>query len=185
MKKEELAQQIRDASYLTGQFRLRSGQVSSFYWDKYRFESEPRLLSAIADRMKKLLPDSYDKLAGLELGGIPLATSLSLKTGKACLFVRKVAKNYGTRNLIEGNFKEGERIVVVEDVVTTAGQVTRSVRQMRELGLQIEQVVCAIDRQQGGAEHLAQIGCSLFPAFTLQELEVFAPPSADSQSQPV
>jgi orotate phosphoribosyltransferase len=173
MKKAELAKMIREVSYLTGQFKLRSGQVSAFYWDKYRFEARPKLLDAISSEMKKLLPkpESFNRLAGLELGGVPLATALSLKTGTPCLFVRKTAKNYGTRNLVEGEFEEGETAVVIEDVITTAGQVTRSVRQMRELGLNINHVVCAIDRQQGGAENLQAIDCSLSAVFTLDELE--------------
>ena len=91
MEKAELAKQMKAVSYLTGRFKLRSGRTSSFYWDKYRFESDPVLLSAVVDEMVKLLPASFDKLAGLELGGIPLATGLSLQTNKPCLFVRKEA----------------------------------------------------------------------------------------------
>lgn len=174
MKKAELAKRIKDLSYLTGQFILRSGKTSSFYWDKYRFEGEPQVLNAVVNEMKKLLPPSFDKLAGLELGGIPLATGLSLKTGTPCLYVRKTAKQYGTCNLVEGGFQPGERVVVVEDVITTAGQVCRSVRQMRELKLVVEHVVCAIDRQQGGEEHLAALGCSLSPVFTLEALKKLA-----------
>ena len=150
MNKPELAKRIKAASYLTGQFLLRSGQTSSFYWDKYRFESDPLLLKAIADEMLGLLPTDFDKLAGMELGGIPLAAALSLKSGKPCLYVRKAAKDYGTCNLVEGGFAPGEVAVVIEDVITTAGQVCTSVLQMRELGLKVEHVLCAIDRQQGG-----------------------------------
>ena len=171
MNKPTLARHIKDVSFLKGRFRLRSGQVSSFYWDKYRFEGEPALLRAVVAEMAGLLPETYDKLAGLELGGIPLATGLSLKTGKPCLFVRKTAKQYGTCNIVEGTFQPGENIVVVEDVITTAGQVCRSVRQMRESGLHIDKVLCVIDRQQGGREKLNEIGCSLSSVFTFEELE--------------
>jgi orotate phosphoribosyltransferase len=171
MTKVELAKKIKAASHLTGQFTLRSGKTSSFYWDKYRFESDPMLLSAVVDELQELLPKSFDKLAGLELGGIPLATGLSLKTGKPCLYVRKNAKTYGTCNLVEGGFQAGQTAVVVEDVITIAGQVCASVRQMRELGLKVEHVICVIDRQQGGPENLREIGCSLASVFTLDELE--------------
>ena len=171
MTKADLAKKIKAASFLTGQFTLRSGKTSSFYWDKYRFESDPVLLSAVADELHKLLPSSFDKLAGLELGGIPLATGLSLRIGKPCLYVRKTAKTYGTCNLVEGGFQAGQTAVVVEDVITIAGQVCASVRQMRELGLIVEQVVCVIDRQQGGPENLTEIGCSLASVFALDELE--------------
>lgn len=171
MTRSELAQAIRKVAYLTGEFKLRSGKTSNFYWDKYRFESHPEILAAVADEMAKLLPPSFDKLAGLEMGGIPLATTISLKTGKPALFVRKEAKAYGTCNLVEGGFEKGEKIVVIEDVITTAGQVCISVNQMREMGLVVPYVVCAIDRQQGGAEKIAELGCEFFSAFTLDELQ--------------
>jgi orotate phosphoribosyltransferase len=172
--KADLAKRIKATSFLTGEFKLRSGKISSFYWDKYRFESDPVLLSAVVDELQRLLPASFDKLAGLELGGIPLATGLSLKTGKPCLCIRKSAKTYGTCNLVEGGFQAGEKAVVVEDVITVAGQVCTSVRQMRELGLSVEHVVCVIDRQEGGSENLKEIGCSLASVFTLTELEHLA-----------
>lgn len=171
MEKAELAKKIKAAAYLTGQFKLRSGKTSSFYWDKYRFESDPVLLNAVVNEMQKLLPGSFDKLAGLEMGGIPLATCLSLKTGKPCLFVRKVAKPYGTCNLVEGGSQAGERAVVIEDVITVAGQVCASVKKMRELGLVVQDVVCVIDRQQGDRENLKDTGCSLASVFTLDELK--------------
>jgi len=171
MEKADLAKKIKVSSFLTGQFKLRSGKISTFYWDKYRFESDPVLLNAVVDELQKLLPGSFDKLAGLELGGIPLATVLSLKTGKPCLYVRKTAKTYGTCNLVEGGFQPGETAVVVEDVITIAGQVCASVKQMRELGLIVQHVVCVIDRQEGGGENLKDIGCSLSSVFTLDELK--------------
>lgn len=170
MTKEELAGKIRQVSYLTGEFTLRSGKTSSFYWDKYRFESDPALLTAIATEMESLLPNAYDRIAGLELGGIPLATGLSLRTGKPCLYVRKEAKTYGTCNLVEGGFQPGDRVVVIEDVITTAGQVCESVGDIRERGLVVEHVVCAIDRQQGGREKIEALGCSLGSVFTLNQL---------------
>jgi orotate phosphoribosyltransferase len=174
MEKADLAKRIKATSFLTGQFELRSGKISSFYWDKYRFESNPVLLSAVVDELQKLLPASFDKLAGLELGGIPLATGLSLKTGKPCLYVRKAPKTYGTCNLVEGGFQAGETAVVVEDVITIAGQVCTSVKQMRELGLSVEHVLCVIDRQEGGRENLKNIECSLSSVFSLEELEHLA-----------
>ena len=170
MTKTELAKQIRAVSYLTGEFVLRSGNISNFYWDKYRFESNPVLLTAIAEEMAKLLPSECDGLAGLELGGIPLATALSLQTGLPCFYVRKEAKTYGTRNLIEGGVAEGSTLVVIEDVITTAGQVCTSINQIRDEGYTVEHVVAAIDRQAGGAAKINAIGCSFASVFTLAEL---------------
>ena len=174
MTKAELAKMIKSASYLTGQFILRSGKISSFYWDKYRFESDPQLLNAIAVEMQKLLPASFDKLAGMELGGIPLATILSMKTDKPCLYVRKIAKTYGTCNLVEGGFKQGDNVVVIENVITTAGQVCSSIKQIRELGLNVEHCICVIDRQEDGDKNLKNIGCSLASVFTQVEIERLA-----------
>ena len=174
MTKTELAKQIRAVSHLTGEFVLRSGNISNFYWDKYRFESDPRLLTTIAAEMAKLLPLSEcDGLAGLELGGIPLATALSLQTGVPCFYVRKEAKTYGTCNLIEGGVKEGSKLVVIEDVITTAGQVCTSIGQIRAAGYTVEHVIAAIDRQAGGAAKINDIGCSFAAVFTLAELEGF------------
>jgi len=171
MDRTELARAIRNVSYLTGEFLLRSGKTSNFYWDKYRFESNPIILAAVAEEMARLLPRDFDLLAGLEMGGIPLATALSLKSGRRALFVRKEAKTYGTCNLVEGGFEKGQKIVVIEDVITTAGQVCISVNQMREMGLVVPHVICAIDRKQGGAEKIAELGCTFSSVFTLDDLQ--------------
>ena len=171
MTKTELAKQMRAVSYLTGEFKLRSGNISNFYWDKYRFESNPTLLTAIAEEMAKLLPSECDGLAGLELGGIPLATALSLQTELPCFYVRKEAKTYGTCNLIEGGAKSGSSLVVIEDVITTAGQVCTSIEQIRAAGYTVEHVVAVIDRQAGGSEKINALGCSFASVFTLTELE--------------
>jgi orotate phosphoribosyltransferase len=117
----ELGRRIKAVSFLTGRFTLRSGQISTFYLDKYRFESDPLLLSAVIDELERLLPASFDKLTGLALGGVPLAIGLSLKTGKKGLYVRKTPKAYGTCNVVEGGFAPGDTVVVVEAVITTAG----------------------------------------------------------------
>jgi orotate phosphoribosyltransferase len=174
LERAELAGRIRARALLAGRFVLRSGAVSSTYWDKYRFESDPTLLDAVAAAVAPLLPAAFDRLAGLELGGVPLATALSLRTGRPALFVRKEAKAYGTANLVEGGFSAGERAVVVEDVVTSGGQVCASVQAMRALGLVVEHVVCVIDREEGGARNIAEVGCALAPLFTMAELERLA-----------
>jgi orotate phosphoribosyltransferase len=172
MNKIELAKRIRETALLTGNFVLRSGKTSLFYFDKYRFESDPEILQAVVGEMQKLLPSDFDRLAGLELGGIPLAAGLSLITGKPCLYVRKTAKTYGTANLVEGGFQPGETVVVIEDVITTAGQAIISIQQMRELGLVVNQVICAIDREEGGREKLKEIRCSLASVLTIKEIGV-------------
>ena len=170
----DLAKRIKAVAYLTGQFKLRSGAFSSFYWDKYRFESHPSILADVAEAMVPILPDGATTLAGLELGGVPLATAISLQSGMRCLYVRKEPKSYGTANLVEGGHEPGERVVVIEDVITSGGQVVTSVQQMREVGFVVEDVVAVIDREQGGRAAIEAIGCTFRSLFTLAELEELA-----------
>ena len=172
MQRQELARRIATVARLTGRFRLRSGRISDVYWDKYRFESDPVLLDALSEALAwRVRHLQFDRFAGLELGGIPLATALALRTGVPCAFVRKEPKAYGTCNLIEGGVRGGERLLVVEDVITTAGQVVQSVEKLRSLGLEVREVLCVIDRQAGGRERLEGIGCRLHALFTVGELE--------------
>jgi orotate phosphoribosyltransferase len=168
-----LARRVYDACHLTGSFRLRSGQVSGEYFDKYLFEAEPVLLRAVAEAMAALLPEC-DALAGMEMGGIPIATVMSQLTGRPTVFVRKEAKAYGTAKAAEGAPVAGRRLVVVEDVVTTGGALLASCRALRAEGAVIDTVVCAIDREQGGRENLAAAGLALRAALTRRDLEAYA-----------
>jgi orotate phosphoribosyltransferase len=111
-----LAQRVYERAHLEGEFRLRSGQISNEYFDKYLFESDPKLLHDIAQALIALLPDDVDALAALELGGVPLASVASQICGLPTLFVRKQAKGYGTMRLAEGGEVADQRLVIVEDV---------------------------------------------------------------------
>lgn len=121
MNREQLAKEIYNTSHLTGEFKLRSGKTSDQYFDKYLFESNPTLLAEVAEQLAPLVPEGTEVLAGLEMGGIPIATALSLKTGIPAVFVRKKAKEYGTCKLAEGMDIEDKRVCIIEDVVTTGG----------------------------------------------------------------
>ncbi len=171
MTRFELARRIHQVAHLTGEFRLRSGQTSRTYFDKYRFESEPALLHEIARGLRALLPREVDALAGLEMGGIPLATALSAASGIPARFVRKQAKTHGTCNLVEGGEVSGLRLAVIEDVVTSGGQVVISTRELRALGARVECVLCVIDRESGGREALHAEALELRALFTMSELE--------------
>jgi orotate phosphoribosyltransferase len=171
MDRHELASSILRASRLTGQFLLRSGVTASEYFDKYRFESDPRLLRAVAQHLVPLIPTDTEVLAGLELGGVPIAAALSLETGLPAAFVRQEAKTYGTCRLAEGVEVDNRRVLVVEDVITSGGQVVQSTDQLRALGAQVASVICVIDRQSGGAEALARIDLRLAALFSKSELE--------------
>ncbi len=171
MTKEALGKQIYEISHLTGKFLLRSGVISNEYFDKYRFESVPELIYEIAMQMVELLPADFDYLAGLETGGIPLATAISLQCGKPVVFVRKKAKEYGTAKLAEGPEIDGKKLVIIEDVVTSGGQISLSAKDLRQLGANVTDVLCVIDRQAGGANNLAKDSLRLIPLFTMEELK--------------
>jgi orotate phosphoribosyltransferase len=166
-----LASEINRRARLSGEFRLRSGATSAEYFDKYRFEADPRLLADVAAAVAALLPDGVDALAGLELGGIPLATAVSALTGLPARFVRKQAKTYGTCRLAEGGEISKLGLVVIEDVVTSGGQVIESVDALRARGASVEIVVCVIDREAGGRANLAAVGIELRSVFTASELD--------------
>lgn len=180
MEKKELARRLQEVCYLSGRFVLRSGQVTDFYFDKYMFESDPGLLSAVAELAAALVPAGTDMLAGLELGGAPLSTALSLATGLPQVLVRKQAKTYGTAKLAEGPEVAGKKLLVVEDVVTTGGQVVASTKDLRDRGAVVDKVLCAIDRRpqstqaQGAApdatDKLKEAGLELLALFRAAEL---------------
>jgi orotate phosphoribosyltransferase len=166
----QLAARIYASSHLRGTFTLRSGLVASEYFDKYRFESDPELLRAIAELALTRIPPGVDGLAGLELGGVPIATALSLATGLPAFFVRKEAKKYGTERLCEGGEVRGRRLLVVEDVVTTGGQIVMSTDDLRAAGALVTDALCVVDRESGGPATLAGSGITLHALFTMSEL---------------
>ncbi|GAA0952338.1 orotate phosphoribosyltransferase [Virgisporangium aurantiacum] len=166
-----IARRVYEACHLAGSFRLRSGQVSSDYFDKYLFEGQPGLLREVAEAMVGLLPAECDVLAGMEMGGIPIATVMSQLTGLPTVFVRKQAKAYGTAKTAEGGPVDGRRVVLVEDVVSTGGALLESCRHLRAAGAEVDWAVCAIDREQGGRENLAAESIRLRSALTRHDLE--------------
>lgn len=148
MELKNLAEKIYEVSHLTGEFKLRSGQISNEYFDKYQFECRPEILKEIAKAMKPMIPKGTEILGGLEMGGIPLATALSFETGLPTVLVRKEAKQYGTSKLAEGPDIKGKRMCLIEDVITTGGQVAESTEDLRKLGALVDDVLCVIYRGQ-------------------------------------
>ena len=168
-----LAARVYAASHLTGTFVLRSGRKADHYFDKYRFESDPALLGDIIAALVPLVPAGVDGLAGLELGGVPLATMLSSVTGLPAYFVRKEPKKYGTEKVCEGGDVEGRRLLLIEDVVTTGGQMVLSVQDLRAEGAIVEHALCVIDREGGGADVVGAEGIELRALFTMRDLEQY------------
>jgi len=173
MTKEQLGKKIFEVSHLTGEFLLRSGQISNEYFDKYRFESIPEILDEITNQMKELIPANTEILAGLEMGGIPIATMLSQKTGIPAIFVRKKAKEYGTRKLAEGTEFTGKKVTIIEDVVTTGGQIITSANKLRALGASVELVMGVIVRDPKAYDNLKNAGLDLIPLLTMEEIKSY------------
>jgi orotate phosphoribosyltransferase len=171
--RDELRDAIRAVAYLEGDFVLRSGRRSSYYLDKYRFETRPELLEAIGARLADLVaehePDA-DRLAAPELGAVTLGASASLASRLPFLIVRKERKGYGTDNLLEGEFEPGERVCLVEDVVTSGGAAVAAVKALRTAGLECRTAVCVVEREEGGVDELARHGVRLRALFRASEL---------------
>ena len=173
MTSVELGRALREAAYLEGDFVLRSGRRSKYYLDKYRFETRPDLLgplgAAIAEAVRAHEPEAV-RLAGPELGAVPLAAAASLAGGLPFVIVRGQAKEYGTANRLEGVYEEGELVCLVEDVVTSGGAAIEAVQALREAGLRVANAICVVDREEGGADALARHAVRLRPLFTGAEL---------------
>jgi orotate phosphoribosyltransferase len=171
--REELARRLAERALLRGDFVLRSGVRSSVYLDKYRFETDPALLAPLAAALAELAarhePDAA-LLAGPELGAVPLVTALALRDGRAFLIVRGKAKEYGTANRLEGVYEPGQRVLLVEDIVTSGGAALEAVFALRESGLVVETALCVLDREEGGREALAAVGIALHPLFQRAEI---------------
>jgi len=172
MQKEALAAQLKKVALLRGEFTLRSGRKSSYYFDKYRFETRPELLRAVARQIARMLPEGVQRLAGAELGGVPLVTAVALETGLPFVIVRKESKGYGTEKRIEGEMQEGEHIVLLEDVTTTGGAALTAVEALRQAGAGKVSALVVIDRQEGAEEAFRQAGVAYGALFTAQSLGI-------------
>ncbi len=165
-----LATEIVAAAVLRGRFTLRSGAVSDFYIDKYRFTTQPALLARIADELLRHVPQDTQRIAGTVLGAVPLAVALSLRTSLPCVLVRTDAKAHGTAKTVEGELQAGERVLLIEDVVTSGGAAISALEALRVGGATVNGILAVIDREDGGAERLAATGVPFLALFTRTEL---------------
>ncbi len=173
MNRPELARRIAEVALLRGEFTLRSGRKSRYYLDKYLFSTQPDILTHLGEAFaERIRPRGVDRLAGAELGGIPLVTVASLKTGLPCIFVRNAKKDYGTAKQIEGVLQPGEKVIIVEDIATTGGQVLEAAKVLGELGAVVDTIISTIDRQEGARENIEAAGYRFESLFTKADLGI-------------
>jgi len=167
---DELGRDIVKASYLKGDFVLRSGKHSNRYFDKFLFETDPALLSRLGKHLAELVPADTEVLAAPELGAVLLGGAVSMQMGLPLVLVRKEAKAYGTGKQIEGRFETGRRVTVIEDVVTTGGDSLRTIEVLRGAQLEPIHLVVVLDRGEGGTENISGAGIPYSPLFRIEDL---------------
>jgi orotate phosphoribosyltransferase len=170
--REALGRELVKASYLKGDFLLRSGRRSNRYFDKFLFETQPGLLKQLGRSLAELVPTQTQRLAAPELGAVLLGGAVSLETGLPLILVRKGPKGYGTARQLEGRYEAGDKVAVIEDVVTTGGDSLRSVQVLRDAGLDVIHLVVVLDRGEGGEDSIREAGIPYSPLFRIADLEL-------------
>lgn len=170
MTDDQLIQRIHDSAILRGNFTLRSGRTSSYYIDKYLFETQPDILAALGERFAKHLASEVTRVAGAELGGIPLVSATSMAAGLPSVLIRNQKKDYGTAKQFEGKLDAGDAVMIVEDIVTSGGQVIEAAKALQTAGAVVAKIVCVIDREEGGREAIEAAGFTFASLFTKTDL---------------
>lgn len=168
----ELGADIVAAAYLKGDFILSSGRHSNYYFDKYLFETKPSLLRRLGKRLAGMVPKETQLLAAPELGAILLGAAVSMELDLPLVLVRKDAKEYGTAKLFEGKVEAGDKVTVIEDILTTGGQALRAAEKLREAGAEVLHLVAVVDREEGAAEAFAKMKLPYTPLFRKSDLDL-------------
>jgi orotate phosphoribosyltransferase len=168
----ELGHDIVQAAYLRGSFVLSSGRRSAYYFDKYLFETKPSILRRIASFLGELVPPTTDRIAGTELGAVALATAVALEIGLPFVIVKKEPKDYGTSRRVEGELYHGERVVLIEDILTTGSQAIRAAQQLSAAGANVLFILGVLDREEGAAENIAEAGLQMRALFRRSDLGI-------------
>jgi orotate phosphoribosyltransferase len=172
MNRADLAKRIADVALLRGEFKLRSGRTSNYYLDKYLFETQPDILKALGEMFAERVNADVDRIAGAELGAVALAAVTAMAANKPFVIIRNQKKDYGTSKLVEGTLKEGERVLIVEDVLTTGGQVLEAAKTLEAAGAKIDRIVAVIDREEGARQNIESAGYQYESLFTTTDLGV-------------
>ncbi|MBN2020498.1 MAG: orotate phosphoribosyltransferase [Sedimentisphaerales bacterium] len=172
MNRNELIKRIKETAYLEGDFVLRSGKQSKYYLDKYLFETCPDILKALGKEFARHVTNDVTLIAGAELGGVALAATTAMETGKNWVIIRNSKKGYGTGKLIEGKLNKGDVVLLVEDIATTGGQVLEAAKVITEAGAIIKKIVAVIDRKQGAGENITAAGYKFESVLTKDDLGI-------------
>ncbi len=172
MTREALAERIRSVAYLEGDFTLRSGKKSTFYVDKYLFETQPDILTDLGQLFAEMVTPHTTRIAGAELGGVALAAAASMASGKPFVIIRNAKKDYGTSKMYEGKILPGDVVLLVEDIATTGGQVLEAANVIQEAGATVEKIVAVVDRGQGAAENIRAAGFAFESLFNSTDLRL-------------
>lgn len=167
-----LAERIAAVALVNGPFVLGDGHQISSYFDEYLLAADPCLLTDTAHALTGLVPAGTDVLAGVELGGIPLAVAVSVATGLPLSFVRRRPKAYGSLRQFEGTEIQGRRVVLIDDVVRSGASLLLAARRLRITGAKVTDALCVLQRPLGGAELLAEHRLALHPLLTEADLPV-------------
>jgi orotate phosphoribosyltransferase len=156
-------------AFKTGEFTLTSGKKSNFYVDIKQASTNPRILAEIGREMKSLIKNEK-RIAGMELGAVPLAVAVSLESGLPYVIIRKRERSHGTGKLIEGNMNEKERILLVEDVTTSGSSLVKAAEIIRQAHGVVDRALVVVDREEGASELLADNGITLVPLVRVSEM---------------
>jgi len=155
---DQLIERIKDTAVLRGHFTLRSGRTSQYYLDKYLFETQPDILAALGERFAQRLTPEVNRIAGPELGGVPLASATSMASGLPMVLIRNAKKDYGTAKQFEGQLDKGDTVMITEDIATTGGQSIEAANMLRDMGVNVAKIVVVIDRQEGARQNIEEAG---------------------------
>ncbi|MBI1369463.1 MAG: orotate phosphoribosyltransferase [Planctomycetes bacterium] len=172
MTRDQIARRIAEVALLKGTFTLRSGRTSHYYLDKYLFSTEPDILRELGGMFAAHVDAGINKLAGAELGGIPLVTAAALASGLPCVFIRNQKKEYGTAKQLEGKLGAGDKVMLVEDVCTTGGQILEAAKVIESTGAKVAKIVGTIDREEGARANIEAAGYAFEALFTKTDLGV-------------
>jgi orotate phosphoribosyltransferase len=172
LSREQLTGRIAEVALLRGDFTLRSGRKSSFYLDKYLFSTQPDILAELGRMFAERLPQGTTKLAGAELGGIPLVSAACIASGIPCVFIRNQKKDYGTAKQLEGRIDADDRVVIVEDIATTGGQVLEAAKVIAATGATVVRIIATVDRLEGARQNIEAAGFEFDSLFTVRDLGI-------------